>query len=38
MNYFKKEISVYDGVSDNQGAIMNLGDFLFSKEHENNIK
>lgn len=38
MNYFRKEISVYNGVSDNQGTIMSIGDFLFSKEHENTIK
>lgn len=38
MNYFRKEISVYNGVSDNQGTIMSIGDFLFSKGHENTIK
>ena len=38
MNYFRKEISVYNGVSDNQGTIMSIGNFLFSKEYENTIK
>lgn len=38
MNIFSRQISVYDGVTDNVGRVITLHDFLFSKEYANVIQ
>ncbi len=38
MNIFSRQISVYDGVTDNVGRTMLLSDFLFSSEYTNVIR
>lgn len=38
MNIFSRQISVYDGVTDNVGKTMLLSDFLFSSEYKNVIR
>ena len=38
MNIFSRQISVYDGVTDNVGRVITLHDFLFSKEYSNVIQ
>ena len=38
MNIFSRQISVYDGVTDNVGRTMLLSDFLFSSEYKNVIR
>ncbi len=38
MNIFSRQISVYDGVTDNVGRIMQLSDFLFPSEYINVIR
>ena len=38
MNIFSTKVSVYDGVTDNKGKVVCLGDFLFSNEYSYEIQ